>query len=213
MVQDDQAAEPVSTADPLVPAPLSIREPHVLRALAHPARFTVLQFLGSDRTATATECAEVCGLTPSAMSYHLRALAKAGLIEEAPSRGDGRERVWRGITGGFTIDAERDASDEVVAARRDAVAAFLAANDAEVMRWLDQSRDEPDEWYDTSIFRRAQLMLTAAELKELIAGLDELLKPYVRSTRSDPPPGARSVSMLYRAIPMDPPDRGLPAEM
>ncbi|WP_232075867.1 ArsR/SmtB family transcription factor [Phytohabitans suffuscus] len=37
----------------------------------------------------------MAGLSPSATSYHLRALARYGLVEQAPSRGDGRERVWR----------------------------------------------------------------------------------------------------------------------
>jgi DNA-binding transcriptional ArsR family regulator len=195
------------------PAQLTISDPQVMRALAHPARFAILQFLRTDRSATATECAEVVGLTPSATSYHLRALAKAGLIEEAPSRGDGRERVWRGLAGGFSIDADRDASDEVLAAQRDAVRAFMAHNDAEVLRWFEQVRREPDEWYDTTVFRRAHITLTAAELKELLEAVDKLLEPYLRAARPEPPAGARAVSMVYRALPMDSPAGGLPSEM
>src|SRR5262249_56777146 len=74
---------------------MTVSDPHVMRAMAHPARLAIMEFLGDGAVATATECAEVCGLSPSATSYHLRALAKVGLVEEAPSRGDGRERVWR----------------------------------------------------------------------------------------------------------------------
>jgi DNA-binding transcriptional ArsR family regulator len=194
-------------------AQLTITDPQVMRALAHPARFAILQYLSTDRVATATECAEVVGLTPSAMSYHLRALAKAGLIEEAPSRGDGRERVWRGIAAGFTVDGSRKADDEVTAAQREVIQAFMASNDAEVLRWLDRIGDEPLDWYDASIFRRANLTLTAAELKDLLSSLDELLRPYLRATRPEPPAGARAVSMVYRAVPMNPPDAGLPADM
>jgi DNA-binding transcriptional ArsR family regulator len=185
---------------------LTISDPKVMRALAHPARFAILQYLSTDRAATATECAEVVGLTPSAMSYHLRALAKAGLIEEAPSRGDGRERVWRGVAAGFTVDGSRNADDEVSAAQREVIQAFMANNDAEVLRWLDRVRDEPLDWYDATIFRRAHLTLTAAELKEVLASLDELLRPYLRATRPEPPAGARAVSMVYRAVPMNPPE-------
>jgi DNA-binding transcriptional ArsR family regulator len=195
------------------PAQLTISDPQVMRALAHPARLAILQFLTTDRTATATECAEVVGLSPSAISYHLRALAKAGLVEEAPSRGDGRERVWRGVVGGFSVDSARDASDEVTAAQREVIKAFMASNDAEVVRWLDRAREEPIEWYDATIFRRAHLLLTAAELKELLASIDELMQPYVRSTRPEPPAGARSVSMVYRALPMNSPERDLPGQM
>ena len=190
----------------LAPTRMTISDPQVMRALAHPARFAILQYLGADRTATATECAEVCGLTPSAMSYHLRALAKAGLIQEAPSRGDGRERVWRGVAGGFSVDAARDAGDEVTAAQREVIQAFMASNDAEVLRWLDQAHKEPLDWYDATIFQRANLTLTAAELKELLASIEELLRPYLRVTRAEPPAGARAVSMVYRAVPMNPPE-------
>jgi DNA-binding transcriptional ArsR family regulator len=76
-------------------APTKIRDPAVMRALAHPARLTLMQHLGSVGPVTATESAEIVGLSPSATSYHLRALAKVGLIEEAPGRGDGRERRWQ----------------------------------------------------------------------------------------------------------------------
>ena len=67
----------------------------ILRAMAHPARMALLGHLADSGPATATECADVVGLSPSAVSYHLRALARAGLVEAAPGRGDGRERLWR----------------------------------------------------------------------------------------------------------------------
>ena len=73
----------------------SLSDPKAMRALAHPARLAILNRLGVDGSATATEVAEVAGITPSAASYHLRMLAKYGFVEDAPPRGDGRERVWR----------------------------------------------------------------------------------------------------------------------
>lgn len=84
---------------------LEIRDPQVMRALAHPARLAILEHLMSGETGTATECAAVSGLSPSATSYHLRALAKVGLVEEAASRGDGRERVWRSGVAGLLVVA------------------------------------------------------------------------------------------------------------
>jgi DNA-binding transcriptional ArsR family regulator len=68
----------------------------MMRALAHPARIAILQQLGLDGPATATECAAVVGLSPSACSYHLRALARYGFVEGDPaSAADGRQRPWR----------------------------------------------------------------------------------------------------------------------
>ena len=54
---------------------MRISDPQIMRALAHPARLAVLDQLADGGTATATECARTAGLSPSAMSYHLRALA------------------------------------------------------------------------------------------------------------------------------------------
>ncbi|MFC0583052.1 ArsR/SmtB family transcription factor [Micrococcoides hystricis] len=73
-----------------------ISDPQAIRALAHEARLAVLEELFSAQTTrTATELATRCGLTPSAMSYHLRALEKYGFVERAASEGDGRERRWK----------------------------------------------------------------------------------------------------------------------
>jgi len=73
-----------------------ISDPRAIRALAHRARVEAMDELFASRgTRTATELAERCGLSPSAMSYHLRALEKYGLVERAESEGDARERRWR----------------------------------------------------------------------------------------------------------------------
>ncbi len=74
---------------------MKLSDPKAIRALAHPARLTVIEELYSGRELTATECADLAGLSPSAMSYHLRSLAKAGIVERADATGDGRERPWR----------------------------------------------------------------------------------------------------------------------
>src|SRR3982750_4766602 len=97
-----------------------IRDPRVMRALAHPARIEIVEYLNNTgAVVTATECAGLVGLSPSAVSYHLRELAKYGLVEQAPSRGDGRERVWRSTGTGLVIDA--DPAEPGVAAATEAL--------------------------------------------------------------------------------------------
>jgi len=73
-----------------------------LKALAHPARNKILERLQVYGPATATDCAAVAGMSPSACSYHLRMLERYGFVEaghaeDARDRGDGRERVWRAV--------------------------------------------------------------------------------------------------------------------
>src|SRR5258707_15026402 len=65
-----------------------------MRALAHPTRLALLDHLHTVDHATATECAAAVGDSPSSCSYHLRALAKWGFVEEAEG-GAGRERPRR----------------------------------------------------------------------------------------------------------------------
>src|SRR3984957_17015156 len=84
--------------------PLSLTDPRVMRALAHPARIEIWSHVLLEGPATATECAAVAGLSPSACSYHLRTLAKYGFVEEDPGHSaDGRERPWRAAIYSFNV--------------------------------------------------------------------------------------------------------------
>lgn len=80
-----------------------------MRAVSHPARWRVLQELWNGSTLTSTDAAELVGLSPSAMSYHLRRLAALDLVEQAPSA-DGRERPWRASTDGLNMTGQPDDS-------------------------------------------------------------------------------------------------------
>ncbi|WP_166983046.1 ArsR/SmtB family transcription factor [Paramicrobacterium fandaimingii] len=96
MTRNDIEAE--LAAETGVPSvPIHLRDAEAIRALAHPARQRVVNLLFADQqTHTSTELSELTGLTPSAMSYHLRALQKAGLVQRAePTEGDSRTRPWR----------------------------------------------------------------------------------------------------------------------
>ncbi|MGW4501228.1 ArsR/SmtB family transcription factor [Micromonospora sp. NPDC004336] len=183
---------------------VTISDPQVMRALAHPARLAITEHLSSiEAGATATECAEIVGLSPSATSYHLRELAKAGLVEPAPTRGDARERVWRTVSSSWTVEAGRAAAPEARAAERALVEAWLARDLERSREWLRRVPDEPAEWYAASRLADSQLVLTADELRELNEAVDRLLEPYRKRTRVDPPPSARTVSLNYKALPLD----------
>jgi DNA-binding transcriptional ArsR family regulator len=199
------AIEPAGVASPAVDSehPPRIENAAVMRALAHPARLTILEHLGNDGPATATECAEVVGLSPSATSYHLRALAKVGLVEEAPRRGDARERLWRAVLQGYTIQWDPDAKPEVREAEMELINTFLIWEDAKTREYLSRIGQEPADWYDAAIFHEATLLVSADELREVNEALRLLFLRYRKRTRTDPPPGARTVSALFRAFPTD----------
>ncbi|MFJ8579121.1 ArsR/SmtB family transcription factor [Micromonospora sp. NPDC093277] len=183
---------------------VTISDPQVMRALAHPARMAIMEHLSTvEGGATATECAEIADLSPSATSYHLRELAKFGLVEEAPSRGDARERVWRAFSPSYYIESGPDADSEARAAELAVVDAHLARDSQRVRDWMRRAPDEPREWYDAARFSDTLLLLTAEELVELNRAIQELTNPYRRRLRTDPPAGARSVAVQYRALPID----------
>ncbi len=181
---------------------MTISDPAIMRALAHPARMGIMQYLASTGSAvTATGCADVVGLSPSATSYHLRELARYGLVEEAPSRGDARERLWRSTVESLSFDPGQDAGPEARAAER-AIVEIFVANELELVRdWLRRAHDEPTEWYDAAWQSRSSLLLTAPELAELNQAVMKLFEPYVRRTRTDPPAGARPVSAYFTTLP------------
>ena len=182
---------------------MTVRDPAVMRAMAHPARLAILEYLFAGHEATATECAEVSGLSPSATSYHLRELAKAGLIEEAPGRGDGRERVWRRRTTVVNVNPDNPASPEAREATMTLLTAVLDHDDAQARRWFAQTSAESGPFADASGIYRTRVLVTAEELQSLVDQLLGVIDPYGPSRRTDPPEGARRIAILLRVVPTD----------
>lgn len=184
--------------------PTRITDPEVMRVLAHPARLAVLEHLGSTGgEITATEAAALVGLSPSATSYHLRALAKVGIIKDAPSRGDGRERVYRGtFDRQWIVGSDQDADEETKLAEDRLLDAFLARSEARLQAWRRNAPEEPKEWFDVAMMTETILLMTADELVELTEKLVEAVRPYRRGARlENAPEGARPVAVQIRALP------------
>lgn len=184
--------------------PTTITDPQVMRAMAHPARIEIMEHLSSTGTAvTATEMAGQVGLSPSATSYHLRELAKFGLVEQAPSRGDARERVWRSASASWSLEAD-ESEPEGRAAEEALVDAYLTRGFARLHEWFTRQHDEPKAWRDASVLSWQILMLTADELRAVDAAVRDVLEPYQRRNRmGNAPPGARTVAAQWAAHPID----------
>ena len=96
---------------------IKLTDPETMRALAHPARIALWQHLMLEGPATATECAPVAELSPSACSYHLRQLARYGFVEQdQAAAANGRERPWRVVITSTTVE-DLDDPVAVMAAR------------------------------------------------------------------------------------------------
>ena len=62
-----------------------LRDPRVLRAMAHPFRLTLLELVERRGTLTSAEASALTGESTASCSFHLRQLAKYGFIEEGSS--------------------------------------------------------------------------------------------------------------------------------
>jgi DNA-binding transcriptional ArsR family regulator len=176
--------------------------------LAHPARLAVIEELYSGGAElTATECAAIVGLSPSAMSYHLRSLEKAGIVERAEASGDGRERPWRASGRYLQVD-----SDESSAAGS---AASGALGDVVLHRLLEQFNaymarrsSETKQWRDASGISSGQLWLEPDEVEAITQAALNGLETYRGRATGDRPPGARRVRISLLVFPVDPESAG-----
>ena len=170
-----------------------------MRALAHPFRLAILELLHEHGTATATECAAELGESPQACSYHLRSLARWGLIKNAQSE-DGRETRWQLAARRFTFAGGPD-SPAVDAAAAALKATVLDRDRRLVDEYLAREHELSKEWRDAASFLTGAVYATADEVEALSQRVIELLKPYERPARADRPESARRVHFLFRAIP------------
>jgi DNA-binding transcriptional ArsR family regulator len=193
-----------------------VSDPQALRALAHTGRYAILERLQTRGPATATECADVAGLSPSACSYHLRLLARHGFVEEDTSeeaRRDGRERMWRAATPGWWAEPDADAdAHELQAIDSTLTRVMMASSDRRVLEFVDRAASEP-EWRDAALLSSSTIVATVDELADISQALMAVLAPYFLSGRTDRPEGARDVHVSIRMAPRppDPPPDRMPA--
>jgi DNA-binding transcriptional ArsR family regulator len=183
---------------PLDPPRRSIQltDPRALRAVAHPTRLELVGLLRREGPLTATRAGELLGQSAASCSFHLRQLAKYGLVEEAGG-GRGRERPWR-ATASFT-SWPNVAGDPELAAAADLLSAVVVERLFErVMQWLDAKRSDPPEWQQAAEFGDSMLHLSSVELADLGSELQALLDSYAGRPAS---PDRRRAAAIYFAFP------------
>ena len=183
---------------------LEVTDSEVLAALAHPLRVALLYQLNALGSRTASQCAQALGETPANCSYHLRQLAKAGLVvrEEAAN---GRERPWRSVYTGLDLHPPVDDADPEVMTAARATRASLASIEIEeharlARQYLRLEARAPRAWREVAGVSSYSLRLTPEELAGLHDALDALIRPYIGLTRPDPPEGAQPVHLDLKAF-------------
>jgi DNA-binding transcriptional ArsR family regulator len=179
---------------------LHLHDPRDIRALAHPARMAIIDALASGDELTATECAELTGLSPSATAYHLKLLERYGLAEPAPARSDGRQRPWRASR---RTRVDLDTSTPAGAAATAAVGrAYFDRSRALAEAFMATANEEPEEWQEVTSLTNADLWLTSEEARKVTAALDAALEPYRgRRVLADRPDDSRRVRVMTLTVP------------
>lgn len=170
---------------------LTLEDPKAMRALAHGVRQQVLNLLAEQPVITATEAAQSCGVSPSAMSYHLRALEKWGIVERVPSA-DGRERPWQMAADSININ-QRAMGDASVSAAGHMLSALVVQLDA-TLRALIERGDDADS---LTIAQSRGVWLTDEESAEIDRIVNEASERFSDRRRGARRPAEAKLRELY----------------
>lgn len=173
-----------------------------LRGLSHPVRMALVDALLLGPL-SATEAGEAIGESATTCSFHLRQLAKYGMVE-VHETGPGRRRTWKLIEKRWRVPSAvlRDESDPV------------GMYEAVLDRFLEQARSAvlslayiDSSWDEASTTSRSPFYLTKQELADFSAHLTRLVQAYkskVGERTQNPelrPRGSRPIEVILFAVP------------
>jgi DNA-binding transcriptional ArsR family regulator len=169
------------------------RELAVLRALGSAVRQEILELLGRG-PATSAMLARALASNTGVMSYHLRELGKAGLIE--PESQQGRALYWRLTSADVRIHDPQLSPDPPAA--EGAIDRRLTQFNASLAHYRRRG-DLPPTWREAALFSESAAVLTAAELTAFAQDYLALLRRWSGRTSSDTT--ARPVRLALFAYP------------
>ena len=180
--------------------PRELRTATELRALAHPLRARLLEFLMSEGPLTASQCAERTGESAANCSWHLRQLAKYDFVEEAGG-GVGRQRPWRAVHTGIEWHGSTS-QPELASAGQALEEVWLDHQIASYQGYLANRGQEPASWRAAAMTGQSLAWLTVEELADIGREFAELLTRHL--DRVDPakrPAAARLVRLVVLGFP------------
>ncbi|MEH0842317.1 metalloregulator ArsR/SmtB family transcription factor [Micromonospora sp. CPCC 205711] len=154
-----------------------VTDSRVLAAMSHPLRRRLMDVLKVDGPSTVGMLAERTDQAPANVSHHLRVLAAAELVVEAPERArDRRERWWRLVTRGVRWSNTDFDADPAARAVADAATSLnLDRHVALARAWHAADESAQAAWGDGPFSTDRWLRLTPEELAELGREVIDLL--------------------------------------
>jgi DNA-binding transcriptional ArsR family regulator len=176
-----------------------IHDPRALRAIAHPVRTRILDEMSAQGPMRAADIARELDIPANSASFHLRQLARYGLVQEDEQAArDRRDRVWRLVSPeGFSIglgsfDQRTGGKAAASAYRRNARAWGQVVIDAA----YDDTQDPSTHRSVTDI----PLRLTKDEATEFAAEVRKLAGQW-RKRRRDSDDDRRTYTFLAVVVP------------
>lgn len=164
-----------------------ITDSRVLAAMAHPLRRRLMDVLKVDGPSTATALARRTDQAVANISHHLRVLAGAELVQEAPELArDRRERWWQLVPASLRWSTSDFAEDPASAAIAEAAQRLNLDHQIElVRRWYGAGEKQREAWGEGPFSTDKWLSLTPGELAELSKQMNELLDRWARRPAPD----------------------------
>jgi predicted ArsR family transcriptional regulator len=162
------------------PRPMS--DPRVLRAIAHPTRGRILDELGATGPMRAADVGEALDIPANQASFHLRQLARYGVIQPAPEAArDKRDRVWKlADERGFRLDVQ---DIEKQPGGKAAVSVFRQNKAAWAHRLVDEVFSFTQRKDSFSAIVDQTMKLTKEEAAEFMGEVDAVLATWADKTR------------------------------
>jgi DNA-binding transcriptional ArsR family regulator len=173
-----------------------------LKALAHPMRVQMLRILQLRDEVSGTSLADELGETTGATSYHLRQLARHGLVEQCPSpEGESRQKWWRLAVdqihmSGFDFMANDETREAVSFLLRE----YTADRSRKLTNWYATATQWPEAWQRASSDADGSIDLNPTQTRALA---DEMAALLTRYREMKPGRGARKVDVQYAVFPSD----------
>ena len=159
-----------------------IHDPRVLRAIAHPVRTRILGEIAAGGPLRAADVARELDIPANQASFHLRQLAKYGLVEEAPGEArDKRDRVWK-LTSEAGLAVRLNELEESPGGKA-AVAVFRRSATDWAHHLVDLALSGPEDEGAVRMLSNNTVKLTRDEAERLQAELQDLLEGWVERTR------------------------------
>ncbi|GLZ59803.1 metalloregulator ArsR/SmtB family transcription factor [Micromonospora sp. NBRC 107095] len=183
-----------------------VTDSRVLAAMSHPLRRRLMDVLKVHGPSTVGLLAERTDQAPANVSHHLKVLAAADLVTEAPELArDRRERWWRLVTRGLrwsNTDFDTDPASRAVA---DAATSLnLDRHVALARAWHAVDESTQASWNDAPFSTDHWLRLTPEELAELSREMVGVLARWADRDLPDDDADRRPVFVFVHGVPAQP---------